>query len=144
MTDIEGRLALGFIMLAQPFARQVQQTGNIAADQIVGSGEAGIGELGFRHAVGNIGELDAEAAPESATDFGLSHFLHVDVGAVFQEDPGLGLDLHLAQPCAAVMVGNALAGQVAIELIGLPVKHIMQETVSSNTLAQNPRTTVWR
>src|ERR1043165_297370 len=59
---------------ALQLAGDVHETAKIAGEQSVGASGRDIGGLALDHAVGDVGELDAEGSAEAATGIGLGKF----------------------------------------------------------------------
>src|SRR5687767_14732986 len=91
---------------ALQLARDVEQASHVGRQHDIGAGRFDIGNLVLHHAVGDVGELDAERAAESAARLAVRQFLERQPAHLLQQFARLALDLQLAQGRAGIVIGD--------------------------------------
>src|SRR5262245_28232357 len=92
--------------LALQLAGDVHQAAEISGQQGVSAAGRDIGGLALDHAVGNVGELDAERAAEAAAGIGLRELGDLHALDLAEQGAWLRLHVHLAQAGAGIVIGD--------------------------------------
>src|SRR5688572_28337129 len=113
-------LAAGALQLAG----DVEQAPHVRRQHHVGAGRFDVGDLVRDHAVGDVGELDAERAAEAAARLAVRQLLEVEAANLGQQFARLALDLQLAQRRAGIVIGHRLRER---RRHPVPLRHVAQE-----------------